>query len=415
MPSLTRSPGPAADAAPQSPRLAGALAWLVPLMAGLNMLGSFAIDAYLPAFAAMSASLGASSWQMQQTLSAYLLGFGLMSLVVGDLSDRLGRRSVVLAGALFYTVASLGCAMAVTPWQLIGWRAVQGAACSAACVTSIAIVRDLHAPREAQQAITRITMYFVIGPLFAPLLGAWLLAAAGWRAIFMAMAAAAALLLALVAAYLPETLPASQRNAWRVGGMLQGYREVLADRRFLLLTVASTAAMNGAFIYVLAAPAYLGIHLGLEPGQYFPVFALLVVAGVAGCIASTRLAGRVTAERQLAWGFTAMVPLSIVNLAANHLWTAHASWAVFPIAAYAAAWAFAAGPCALLVIDLCPARRGVSAALQAAIVSAINALVAGALVPAVAQSPTTLAWGSVLMTAIGAIAWWQAKRRLATA
>ena len=130
------------------------------LLAALGMLGPFSIDTYLPAFSGISASLGATPLQMQQTLSAYLLCFAFMALFHGAISDSFGRRPVVLWGLAVFTLASAGCALSQSIGQLIFFRGLQGLSTGAGIVIARAVVRDMYAPQDAQKVMSQITKYF---------------------------------------------------------------------------------------------------------------------------------------------------------------------------------------------------------------------------------------------------------------
>ena len=124
---------------------------LAALLASLSALGPFSIDTYLPAFSGIAQAIGASDAQMQQTLSVYLIAFAAANLFHGPLSDRFGRRPVILAGLALFGLASAGCAMAESIESLVAWRAVQGLCAGAGTVISRAIIRDLFAPAQAQR------------------------------------------------------------------------------------------------------------------------------------------------------------------------------------------------------------------------------------------------------------------------
>jgi DHA1 family bicyclomycin/chloramphenicol resistance-like MFS transporter len=145
------------------------------LLALLGMLGPFSIDTYLPAFAGISQSLGATPVQMQQTLSAYLFGFAFMALFHGSISDSFGRRPVVLWGLAAFTVASIGCALSQSIGQLIFFRAMQGLCTGAGIVISRAVIRDVYPPSQAQKVMSQVTIFFGVAPAIAPMVGGWLL------------------------------------------------------------------------------------------------------------------------------------------------------------------------------------------------------------------------------------------------
>ena len=266
--------------------------------------------------------------QLQQTLSAYLFGFAFMSLFHGALSDSFGRRPVVLCGVAVFTLASIGCALAQTAEQLIGFRALQGLSTGAGIVVSRAVIRDMFAPADAQRMMSLVTLYFGVAPAIAPVIGGWFTVWWGWEAVFWFLAGVGGLLWVANARLLPETLYAPERQPFNVPNLLRGYRELATSPRFVLLALASGVPFNGMFLYVMAAPVFLGRHLGLAPTQFFWLF-LLVIGGImSGAWLSGRLAGRITPKAQVQRGFYVMLVVSLVNLAANLLWVPHAGWAL---------------------------------------------------------------------------------------
>jgi DHA1 family bicyclomycin/chloramphenicol resistance-like MFS transporter len=177
------------------------------LLAALSTLGPFSVDAYLPAFAGIQASLGATPLEIQQTLSAYLFAFGLMFLFHGALSDSFGRRPVILVALVVYTVASVGAAMTGSVAGLIAWRVVQGLSVGAGMVVGRAMIRDLFSAEDSQRLMSLVTLFFGLAPAVAPVIGGWLFVGIGWRAIFWFLAAVGVILVAVSWRLLPETLP----------------------------------------------------------------------------------------------------------------------------------------------------------------------------------------------------------------
>ena len=375
------------------------------LLALLATVGPFAIDTYIPAFGGIAADLRASPLQMQQTLSAYLFGFAAMNLFHGALADSFGRRPVVLWGMAVFTLASVGCALAGNIAQLIGWRFAQGLAAGAGIVVSRAIIRDMFPPAEAQRVMSQVTIYFGVAPAIAPLIGGWLYVHLDWRAVFGFLALVGALLWSLNLRLLPETLHPSQRQAFNPNNLLRGYWRLLGSARFLLLALASGVPFNGMFLYVLSAPAFLGHHLQLAPTQYFWLFLLTIAGIMGGSWFSGRLAGRITPRRQIRMGFTVMLTVSLLNVAANALFEAHAAWALLPIAVFAFGWALMMPVVMLLVLDLFPDRRGMASSLQATVGAAANGLVAGVIAPLVMHSTRWLAVASLAMMGVGLLSW----------
>jgi MFS transporter, DHA1 family, multidrug resistance protein len=397
---------PDADKLWRAPRWALAF-----LLAVLGMLGPFSIDTYIPAFAGIARALDATPVQMQQTLSAYLFGFAFMNLFHGALSDSFGRRPVVLVGIAMFTLASLGCAMSQTIGQLVFFRGLQGLSTGAGIVVSRAVIRDMFPPAEAQRVMSQVTIYFGVAPAVAPIVGGWLFVHLGWHSVFWFLTGIGVVLWAANFRLLPETLHFTQRQPFNARNLMRGYWQLGANPRFLLLALASGVPFNGMFLYVLSAPAFLGEHLGLEPQQFFWFFVLTIAGIMGGAWASGRVAGKISPRRQIRYGFTIMVVVSLANVAANFLATPNAAWALIPIAIFAFGWALMVPVVTLLVLDMFPERRGLASSLQAVIASTANGVVAGAVAPLVMHSAQALAVTSIAFMCVGLFAWIFVQRR----
>jgi DHA1 family bicyclomycin/chloramphenicol resistance-like MFS transporter len=386
---------------------------LAVLLACLGMLGPFSIDTYLPAFTGIAKSIGATPVEMQQTLSAYLFGFALMNLFHGALSDSFGRRPVVLWGVALFTVASAGCALSGTIGQLVFWRAVQGISAGAGIVVSRAVIRDMFPPADAQRVMSQVTIYFGVAPAVAPMVGGFLFVHADWHSIFWFLTGVGVVLWIANYRLLPETLHASMKQPFNVRNLLRGYWALGSNPRFTMLALASGIPFNGMFLYVLSAPVFLGDLLGLSPGQFFWFFTLTIGGIMGGAWLSGRLAGRIPPKRQIRYGFTIMVVVSLTNLALNLLFEAQAWWALIPIALFAFGWALMVPVVTLMVLDLVPERRGMASSMQAFVGSAANGFVAGAIAPLVMHSTRALAMASLAMLGIGVLAWAWVRPRVA--
>ncbi|TAN09772.1 MAG: Bcr/CflA family efflux MFS transporter [Burkholderiaceae bacterium] len=375
------------------------------LLAMLGMLGPFSIDTYLPAFAAISQSLHADPVQMQQTLSAYLFGFAFMNLFHGALSDSFGRRPVILVGLVVFTLASAGCALSQTVQQLIFFRAVQGLSTGAGIVVSRAVIRDMFPPADAQRVMSQITIFFGIAPAVAPMLGGVLSEYWGWHSVFWFLVGVGVVLIAANVRLLPESLHVRNRQPFRIGHLMHGYGLLLTDPRFFLLALASGVPFNGLFLYILAAPAYLGGILHLHPTQFFWFFALNIGGIMVGSWLSGRMAGNVAPKNQIMKGFRIMLAVSALNIVANLLFAPQAWWSLWPIAVFAFGWALMVPVVTLLVLDLHPDRRGMASSLQAVVGSVANGVVAGVVAPLVMHSAVWMALTSALFLAVGLVAW----------
>ena len=383
------------------------------LLACLGMLGPFAIDTYLPAFTGIAASVDATPLQMQQTLSIYLIGFAVMSLFHGALSDSFGRRPVVLWGVAVFAVASAGCALSQTIGQLVFFRLLQGLSTGAGIVVSRAVIRDMFPPADAQRVMSQVTIFFGAAPAIAPIIGGLLFVHAGWHAIFWFLTAVGVALWIANWKLLPETLHLGARQPFNVRHLLRGYWQMGSSGRFVLLALASGIPFNGMFLYVLSAPVFVGEHLGLAPQQFFWFFLFTIGGIMGGAWWSGRLAGNLPPPRQIRRGFRIMVSVSVVNVIANALMPAQAWWALPLIALFSFGWALMVPVVTLMVLDLVPERRGMASSMQSCLAASANALVAGLLAPLVMHSTLLLALASMGLMSIGLASWLWVKPRLA--
>ena len=401
---------------PNAAQLWTAPRWaLAVLLACLGMLGPFAIDTYLPAFTGIAASVEATPLQMQQTLSVYLVGFAVMSLFHGALSDSFGRRPVVLWGVAVFTLASAGCALSQTIGQLVFFRLLQGLSTGAGIVVSRAVIRDMFPPADAQRVMSQVTIFFGAAPAIAPIVGGFLYVHAGWHAIFWFLTAIGVALFVANWKLLPETLHAEARQPLDVRHLLAGYWELGSNPRFVLLALASGIPFNGMFLYVLSAPVFVGEHLGLAPTEYFWFFLSTIGGIMGGAWWSGRLAGRLPPQRQVRRGFRVMVTMSAINVVANAMFPAQAWWALPLIMVFSFGWALMVPVVTLMVLDLAPTRRGMASSMQSCLAASANALVAGVLAPAVMHSTLALAVASAGLMSIGLASWLWVKPRLVPA
>jgi len=381
------------------------------LLATLGMLGPFSIDTYLPAFADIAMSLDATPVQMQQTLSAYLLGFAFMSLFHGAISDSFGRRPVVLCGLAVFTLTSIGCALSNSIGMLIFFRGVQGLSTGAGIVVSRAVIRDMFPPSQAQKVMSQVTLFFGVAPAIAPMVGGWMLVHVSWQGIFWFLTGVGIILWVAIYRLLPETLHASQRQQFHPRHLMAGYWKLGSDPRFFLLSLASGVPFNGMFLYILSAPVFLGEHLQLAPQQFFWCFLVTIGGIMCGAMVSGRLAGKIAPKRQIRHGFVIMLVIGVINLVANFFFKAHVSWALIPLGIFSFGWALMVPVVTLLVLDLHPERRGMASSLQMFVGSTANALVAGVISPLVMHSTVGLAIASLLMMGVGLLSWTYIRRR----
>lgn len=378
---------------------------LAVMLAGLAMIGPFAIDTYLPAFPNIEATLGASSIEVQQTLSIYMLSFAVMILWHGALSDTFGRRNVILALLAVFAVASLGCAAAHSIEYLWAFRILQGVSAGAGVVIGRAIIRDVYQGAEAARLLSLVTMIFSIAPAIAPIIGGQIVKWMNWRAIFLFLFVYTALLLWLCWRRLPETLPADKRRPFNMRELAANYRQILCSRLFHLK--AGTIAVNfaGLFLYISSAPVFITRHLGLGPSEFGWLFVPFVCGIFSGAFIANRLAGRITVQRQVAIGFVFLIGAAAFNTLYHVFLPPALPWSVLPMFFYTFGMSVVAPAVTLLVLDLFPAIRGTVASCQSFVQTILGAIVAGMIAPVVSQSVLTLAAGQLAFAVIGLVLW----------
>jgi len=379
---------------------------LAGLLASLSMFGPFCIDAIFPAFPAIEDEFGANALTMQQTISAYIGAYAVLSLLLGAMSDAWGRRTVILGGVGVFLVASAGCALARSMHWLLAFRALQGSSAGIGLIVGRAIVRDRFEGPEAQKLLSQISMIFGVAPAIAPIVGAWLVAFGGWRWLFWATAAFAAALLLLCTLVLPETHPRERRVALSPGNLFRNYRRILAHPHFLPLALASTCNFGGLFLYIAAAPAFVLGVLGLNQNQFWWLFVPTISGLVLGASLATRLAGRATVRVILGIGYSIIAAAALFGIVMAWLVVpARVPWLVLPLALAGVGINIVSPALNLLVLDLFPTARGMASSLQAFLMLAFNALLAGVLAPMLAGTAMHLALASAGIYACGLIAW----------
>jgi DHA1 family bicyclomycin/chloramphenicol resistance-like MFS transporter len=225
-------------------------------------------DLYLPALPGLTQELGASMAQAQLTLTALLLAFGVSQLFWGPLSDRFGRRPILLLGMAAYVVASIGSAFAPTIDALIIWRTLQGVAMGAGVMCARAIVRDLYAPAQGASVMSKgLSGLGVIACLSAPL-GGLLTAWFSWHAALLALSIFGALSLGLIALRFKETVPRKNPKALQLATLARTWLTIAGNPTFLAFTALAAFSYSGLFTF-LASSSFVFIRvLGLSTTQY---------------------------------------------------------------------------------------------------------------------------------------------------
>ncbi len=374
------------------------------LLAALSALGPFSIDTYLPSLHEIGSTLGATQLEVQQTLSAYLAAFAVMTLWHGAISDRFGRRTVILYALAFFGIASVGCALASRIEYLWFWRAMQGATAGAGVVISRAIVRDLFDGAEAQRLMSRMTMMFALAPAVAPVIGGWLQTLFGWRSIFVFLVLSTAALWLTCWKLLPETLPVEKRQSLHPTYLGKTYWKVMTSPPFLLACAALSLNFGGFFIYVLSAPVFLMTHLGISETGFLWLFGPAMGGLTLGSWLSGRFAGKLSVNQTILRGYMLMSLAGAINLAINLSLPPGLPWSVAPLFVYTAGMSLAMPSLTILALDPFPEQRGLAASCQTFFQSGFNSLAAALIAPALWGSTLNMAFGMCGLMLAGGIA-----------
>jgi DHA1 family bicyclomycin/chloramphenicol resistance-like MFS transporter len=389
----------------ETPSLSRSAGELTVIIALLTTVAPFSIDTYLPSFPDIGREFAASGVQMQQTLSLYLIGFAIMTLVYGPLSDAFGRRRVILFAMVVYVATSIGCAVADSYDWLLAMRIGQGVSASGGLIVGRAIVRDAFSGSRAQRAMSNVMLVFALAPAVAPIIGGWLHSYAGWRSVFWFLTVLGVFLWVLVAVRLPETLSREHRNSPHPAHIACSYRRALSTRRFVLLVVVFALNFGGFFLYIAGSPAVIYHFLHLGAHDFWRMFVPLVTCLMLGAFLSGRLAGRLTSAQTASIGAVLMILGAGLNVLSTSLLPLTAVSVIAPLTVYVTGMALSMPSVTLLVLDVFPHHRGLSAALQGFGQTLFNAVVAGVITPLASVNPLVMATTMFGLNLCAAVLW----------
>jgi DHA1 family bicyclomycin/chloramphenicol resistance-like MFS transporter len=287
----------------------------VVLIAGLMALNALAIDAMVPALPAIGRSLGVPTENERQlVVSLYMFGFGTTQLLYGPLSDRFGRKPVLIASLLLYLVFALACAAAGSFFLLLVARALQGAAAASSRVLTVAIVRDRFQGARMARLMSLAFMTFLLMPMLAPSFGQLTLLIASWRAIFFGLATFAAVMLVWSLARLPETLHPEYRRPFSLPAIASGVAITLRNRQSIAYTFAFTS-MTGALIGYVVSIQQIVFDQFHRPNLIAIAFAGIAAPMAVTSYANSRLVERIGMRRMGHFALIAFVSVSLIHLA----------------------------------------------------------------------------------------------------
>lgn len=391
------------DAIPTSRRVV-----YIILLGALTALGPFTIDLYLPAFPALEADFQTTAAAIQLTLTGTMVGFALGQLIVGPLSDKLGRRVPLLCVTALHVLASTAAAIAPSLELLSVARVFMGIGAAAGGVVAMAIVRDLFGGRRLVVMLSRLALVSGVAPVAAPLIGSGLLVVMPWRGIFVVLAAYGAVMLIASLFLVPETLPKARRADSGSSTVWQRYRSVLSDRIFIGVLIIGGMTFSGLFSYLSSSSFLFQQTYGFDPQQYGVLFAVNSLGVVLGVQTASRLAARFGPQWVMAVSTAVLVVAGAAIIVTDQLGLG--LWGtVVPLFFFITACGFTFPCVQVLALD----RHGRAAGTAASLIGAVNFGVAGLISPLAAWisgdagiTATTMASVMVACAAVAVISLW---------
>jgi MFS transporter, DHA1 family, multidrug resistance protein len=309
---------------------------LTALLAALSAIGPLTTDMYLPSLPDIARQLDASTAQVQLTISAYLIGFAVGQIFYGPVSDRHGRKPVLLAAIALYCVASLACALSRSIEMLIVARAFQALGGSGGIVLTRAIVRDIYSGARAGRELSLIASVMALAPVLAPIAGGLLQTGFGWRVVFMTLVAAGLAGAAIVWMLLPETLNVRAAEPVSLGSVFRSYRVVARNPAYLAYLSITSASYAGLFAWISGAAFVLQGLYGLTPFDFGVAFALGSLGYMTGSALAARIVVKFGLDGVLGLGGCACAAGGLGMVAAVALGLTTSLSLVLPIAVYLA-------------------------------------------------------------------------------
>jgi MFS transporter, DHA1 family, multidrug resistance protein len=391
----------ATDSPPAEPPKAGRSGELrtVLVLGSMIAIGPLTIDMYLPALPAIGDSLGATAAQVQLTLTGTLAGLAVGQLLIGPVSDAIGRRKPLLAGLAVHVLASVLCVMAPSIAVLGTLRVLQGLGAAAAAVVAMAVVRDLFSGLAAARLFSRLMLVMGVAPVLAPTLGSEVLRWTQWRGVFVALGVLGVGLIVLGAFGLPETLAPSRRRRGSVTGTVRTYGVLLRDRTFVGLVLVTGLAMAALFAYVSGSSFVFQQQYGLSEQEFGFAFGAGSISLIAATQLNVRLLRRYSPQRIL-------VAALVVGSVAGLVLLAFAATGVGGLPAILVSLWVVLGSSGLALPNspaLALSRHGEAAGTAAALLGAVQFGVGAAAAPLVGAVGTG-AWAMAVVVAGGMIA-----------
>lgn len=306
------------------------------LLAALSAIGPLSTDMYLPSMPDIADKLFTSSAEVQLTISSYLVGFAVGQIVYGPVSDRHGRKPVLMASMIIYFLATVWCAFATSIEMLIVARFMQALGGCGGIVLARAVVRDLYAGNRAGREMSVIGAVMALAPVVAPIIGGVVQSSFGWRGVFVVMAVGGAANVAAVWLLLPETNTQRTAEPISIRSILTSYRIVARNPVYLAYLAMSSAIYAGLFAWLSGSAFVLQGIYGLTPFQFGFVFAIGSAGFLIGSFIAARIVGRLGLDGVLGVGGCCAAAGGLGMLASVALGIPSSYAIVIPVAVYLA-------------------------------------------------------------------------------
>jgi DHA1 family bicyclomycin/chloramphenicol resistance-like MFS transporter len=376
------------------------------LLSFLTALGPLSMDMYLPSLPEIARTLHAPILDVQLTISSYLFGFAVGQIFYGPISDRVGRKPVLLTALVLYGVASVGCALAQSIGGLIALRFVQALGGAGVIVLARAVVRDLYSGARASRELSLMGSITAFAPIIAPTIGGILQTAFGWRATFMLLVIFAGIAGTAATRLLPETLPRPSGAPFSFTKMLALYPSVLAHRGFLANLGILTTTFVGLFAWVSGAPIVMqGTSYGLTPLVFGVTFAMGAAGYMLGTFIAARIVMRLGIDRTMGIGCVILAAGGLIMAAVVAFHLANVIWFVGSMMIYLTGLGLALPAAMAGALTPFPDRAGTASSLMGFTQQSGAAIAAGAIGLYLGQSAWPVAGVVATMGCVALLIW----------
>lgn len=381
------------------------------LLALTTVSSAMGVDGTLPLMPAIGRAFGADREAVQLTLTMFMLGIAVGQLVHGPLSDRFGRKSAIIGGLLLNTVATAGCAMAVSIEVLAALRFVHGVAASSGWLIARAAIRDRHQRDDAARVMSLMLIFHSAGPLLSPIVGAFLTVHYGWEAMFVFLSVYSLAVTVFFALTFRETIAETVADALKPGPMLRNFAEIARSPVFWAYTACATAAYGILFAFLSSSSDVIINYFGESEIDYGFMFSGAMVGLVCGMVASARLVSRFGGDNLLRWGMAVATVCGLLMVALAAFAIDHWFAVIAPMFFCMTSFAFIFPQSMAGVLQPFPHIAGATSSLVGFVQQIIGALTGVVLATLSDGSQLALTGGVLFWAAFGLAAYWLAVRK----